>query len=325
MYNTEFTTGGVKISGFGIVSLKSSFYTLADSFVLVTSESSSEALSTAKSKIKANAECSISIDNELILTGYIDDVIPSYEGAKKVLEIHGRSKAGDMVDSMLVYRNYRNQTLNKIANDLSEPFGIKAVLSCADVAVPFFSIMSGENVSDAIIRLCRINNKVVYSSADGNLIIADKASNQLSSVTLKSGAGGNLIEGKNTMSARGLYSDYILIGQKSLDDKYSLEALTAPTLSKSLGGRFRQKVLVGDYVEDGYLSREIDKAAKVNSTASLTANSWKNAKSRFFAPNSIVSVQDSWLEMNASYLASGIHLLKTPKTGHVTTFSLEAL
>ena len=82
--------------------------------------------------IKPLSACTAHIGNDLVLTGYVDDFIPSYDAREVSWVVSGRSKTSDLVDCSAIYKTgqWTNVTLDRVARDICAPFGIDVVVEC---------------------------------------------------------------------------------------------------------------------------------------------------------------------------------------------------
>lgn len=190
------------------------------------------------------------IGSDLVCTGYITAVPIKYDAKKITVEVQGKSKTVDLVDccppsaayeasnassgwsevkgsqqsSKQVFpkTSWNNQPIQKILEDLCEPYGIK-VGANPDISntLKNHTVNPGEKVIDSINRLLTKLNLIVTDDEYGNLIVRE---------SFKEVAHDRLIFGQNILSAETkydasqLYSNYITLGQhKGNDDNFSSE------------------------------------------------------------------------------------------------------
>jgi len=81
-------------------------------------------------RLRAGDACSVFIDGERVLNGYIDVHMPSYDRNQHNVAISGRSLTADLVDCSAVHipGNFKKQSPLQIANALASPFGVDVVL-----------------------------------------------------------------------------------------------------------------------------------------------------------------------------------------------------
>ncbi|MGD1469022.1 phage baseplate assembly protein [Vibrio harveyi] len=150
--------------------------------------------------IKQGEACIIEIGGERVITGYIDDWVPSYDETQVIISVSGRDKTADLVDCSIDMTSgqFNNQTLDRIANAVCKPFGIKVIVN-ADVGEAFqrIQIEQGETPHELLSRLARQRGVLLTSDTFGNLVITRRSREQ---------AGVSLILGENVKAARGRFS-----------------------------------------------------------------------------------------------------------------------
>jgi len=150
--------------------------------------------------IKQGQACTVDIGGERVITGYIDDWVPSYDATTVTISVSGRDKTADLVDCSIDYPSgqFNNQTLTQIAEVVCKPFGIKVIVN-TDAGEPFqrIQIEQGETPHELLSRLAKQRGVLLTSDTFGNLVVT-RAS--------KEKAGVSLILGENVLAARGRFS-----------------------------------------------------------------------------------------------------------------------
>lgn len=317
--NVELVTSGQKIAGFKNIRFKNRIDWLAGYFELILFGHLTEDLTAVKQNVKEGSACTLTNDGKTILTGYIDKVSPFYVDRKRALKIIGRSKAGDLVDSSLFGKVYRNMTIPQIIADVCAPFGIAVVTDLKGFnRLNSFTVNPAEKIVNVFERLCRQANLLLFSQPDGNLRLTARNMAVKSSVKFSSGKGGNLIDGGVVRSAESNFSSISLIGQGVLADEHTLDAVRAQAVTKDFGGRYRTTVIFGETVSEEALQKEIRLLNKGREVISLTAAGWSEAEIL-----TLPQVSDDWMELSGRYLLSGVEFIRTDDTGHVVTVDLE--
>lgn len=150
--------------------------------------------------IKPLSACTVHIGNDLVLTGYVDDFIPSYDAREVSWVVSGRSKTSDLVDCSAIYKTgqWQNVALDRVARDISAPFGIEVVVECdLGDAFPRVAIEQGETCFELLDRLAKQRGILLTTNELGQLVLT-QASDQL--------MGTSLILGQNILAARGNFS-----------------------------------------------------------------------------------------------------------------------
>lgn len=133
--------------------------------------------------LRAGLPLALSIDGHVVISGYLDKVTHKMGADSAQVTVQGRDKTGDLVDCSAVYPGgqWRNRTLQQIAQDLCTPFGVAVRWEVDDpeAAKPFtsFTLELSETVADVLSRAARHRGVLVTSNAAGDLVFtqADKS------------------------------------------------------------------------------------------------------------------------------------------------------
>lgn len=182
--------------------------------------------------IETGDSCEIYLQNNLLLTGYIDDISIEYRADELTLTARGRSKAGDLVDCSAVVKTSRldGKKLRDIVATICKPYDIAFdIEKVPDVDIPFrrFAIDLGESALDVIQRAAKLRGLWPVSRPDGSLaLVAAKtlAKGQVAGVALEYGV--NISQGARYDSWEQRYNVYFLKGQVPGDGSLTKEAAT---------------------------------------------------------------------------------------------------
>lgn len=311
-----------ELSGFDFIKIKNRIDWLSGCFELTAFNRLSVDLTHVKSAVKQGDSVKLYKDKELYLTGYVDRVETFYAGQKKGFKIIGRSKAADLTDCSAFGMVYRSRNAPEIIADICQPFGIAVKTDLKGFARPDnFTVNPSETIGNALARLARRTNALLFSLADGSLCLTRRCMAKKTDLLLQSGKGGNLTGGETAFCAENEFSKVSLIGQGVLDDAHDIDAIRAPVLSAEFNDRrYRTRVVYADAVTDEALKKEIERLNKNSRVISLTAAGWFN-----IGLNILITARDEWLGLDGSYLVAGIEDVFDETGGHRTTFDLEAV
>ena len=171
--------------------------------------------SAAPRSIKPGQSCTVSIGSDRVMTGYIDDFIPSYDAENVSLRVMGRDKTGDLVDSSVVDKSgqWKGQKLEQLAATICKPYGIE-VVNETDTGDAFGSITleQGETGFELLDRLAKQRGVLVTSDAYGRLVIT-RASTLRAGVALT--LGDNILAARGRSSARGEWHKAYVLGESN--------------------------------------------------------------------------------------------------------------
>ena len=312
--NISLSAGGLVYAGWTKVSVTRSLEAMAGSFDLELTykfQGSSDKYRAFMEPIKQGEPCVVKIGNDPVITGYVDDWVPSYDDKQVIISVSGRDKTSDLIDCSIIYPSgqFVNQTLTQIANTVCKPFGIGVIVK-ADVGAPFqrIQIEQGETPHELLTRLARQRGVLLTNDALGNLVIT-RAS--------KDKAGVSLILGENIKAARGRFSwrdRHSEFRVKASGDSWDVEVpaenvggIEAVVRDNEVG-RYRPIVIVNEDITTvvGASKRgqwERQRSIARSNSAEYTVTGWRIPQTgKVWSINTIVPIQDEILGLNEDML-----------------------
>lgn len=200
---------GTLHSGWTEISVQRSLDMIADAFELTLTDRWSK--DAQPRTIKVGAACEVVIDGERVITGFVEDVTPSYDATQHSVTVSGRSKLGDLVDSTLDAKEYKQRTLLQIATDILKKFNIDIIVQ-TDLGDAFKRerLSAGDSPFDFLNKLCQRRAVRMISNADGDLVFTRAGTQRINtSLTL----GNNILSASGEFSQRERFSIYTVTGQ----------------------------------------------------------------------------------------------------------------
>lgn len=232
--------------GWKQVSVTTSIENLSGTFQLSVSDK--WAGQTDVAVIKPTDSCELSIDGQVIITGYVDRVYISLDGGNHTITVNGRDKTADLIDCSVVggTGQFKNLTLVQIIERICDPFGI-TVSSDVNVGDVFktFNIEQGASAYDSIQKICQARACLAMSDGAGGLLITRAGSAQNATPLVQ---GVNILTGTAEYDYSYRYSQYICKGQLQGIDGDSADVIagnTAKSFDDGLG-RYRPLVVIFD-------------------------------------------------------------------------------
>ena len=163
--------------------------------------------------IYTGAECQIYIDNDLVLNGWVDAYRPGCSSTDHRIEITGRSKTCDFVDSSVTMDGGQltGLTLRAVAEVLAEPFRLQVLAEEEGEPVPEVQVQQSEACFRLVERLARLQELLVTDDAEGRLVLT-RAGNKRTDTALIFGVNIKAAHGDLDDSHR--FSDYIVKAQR---------------------------------------------------------------------------------------------------------------
>lgn len=256
-------------------------------------------------------KCELAIDGETIITGHVDDVRVSYRADMHEVQIEGRDATADLVDCSAIYKTgqWVRQKMERIADDLLKPFGIKVRAEVDTGNAIVWDIYQGESVFENLHRLALQKAVLLTSDGAGSLVItrAGKGGRVARGLEL----GKNIKEADLELSFRDRFSQYIVKGfgaegDSSFGDANRMKA----TAADAMVGRYRPLVIVAEEAVDPVACKrraewEANVRAGKSAQISVIVQGWKH-DAGLWQPNTIVRVRDEWLRTEADMLIKGV-------------------
>ncbi len=240
---------GQRYEGWKAITIVNSLQQVADSFSLTLSDAW-----LAPRKLLApqvGMPATVSLDNDVIAAGYLEDVDLSYGDGQHEINATGYSKAYDLLvcSNTTTSKSYSGITLLELAQRLCKPFGI-SVSADTDVGKPISCTLDpGQPIMDLLTEYARYRGVVIVSTVTGDLLIT-KAGTQRTQTPLKLGV--NILRAAPRFSARDVFTEYHVVGQdaganwSSADEKGPANTRTAFYDKQRLYGRYKPLVITCD-------------------------------------------------------------------------------
>lgn len=164
--------------------------------------------------------CTIRDDDDLVLTGYVDEVTVSIDAHSSRTTIAGRSKVMDLIDCMpdFTTNQFNGCTLDAIARAVCAPFGIGVVVGPGVVIgdpFPDATFERSEKGFAYLERLARQRGILLTDDEFGNLVLATVGTAR-APASLVQGQGGNVYRARGVLSGRERYSKYTIHSQAGI-------------------------------------------------------------------------------------------------------------
>lgn len=300
---------GQVLSGWTSVEIIDSIETLSPTFSL---EYSDRCLTPDRTiRVSPGDECALRIGDEMVLTGYVDDSELAESASSRSLSVSGRSRTADLVDCSVALKpsEWRNATIDRIAEDLCKPFAI-LVFAQTSVGEPFsrFAVEPGETVFDCLSRAARQRGLMLQSTTSGDLAIAKLGARSAPGLLRR---GQNILSASLSLSWAERYSEIRVLSQP--DDGGIFNKAASQTFAAARDENIRRKrplVIVADAGETSAQLREranweVSSRAGKGSRLSVTVRGW-GTDTGLWRPNAVVHVDHDWLGLDTSMLISSV-------------------
>lgn len=311
MPDVRLKVGGQLYGGWQEIRIQRSMEQIAGKFDLAVTERWAEG--DTPRPIRPGEECQVLIDDEPVITGYVDDVEISYDANSHTVAVSGRDRTGDLVDCSAPNKGNElvGQTLLAIAERLCKPFGVQ-VTSDTDYGKPFsvFRWDPGDSVFDVIEHAARIRAVLLVSDGLGGFVLT-RASKE--SIPAALALGDNMLACSSSLSHKDRYSEYTVLGQRPGDNEaWGYDAAEPKGVAKDDRiTRYRPLIVMGEKSLDFAKAKtraEWERNVRFGRSQRViyTVRGWTYATGKLWPLNRIVTVRDSFLGLDAQRLITGV-------------------
>ena len=278
--------------------------------------------------IQQGDACTLYIDNEIIITGYVDIVNIGFNANNMTIQLIGRDKTCDLIDCSAINGTgqYTNLKLEQIVTRLCEPFGIK-VTADVDTGNPFetFNVEQGGAVYETIAKAINARQCIAISDGQGGVLIT-RAGNSLSPSGLIEGS--NIKIGQASYDGTERFNQYLVKGQQQGSDTLDVESIAGNLAIATDSGVVRYRPLV--IVADGQASKqdcvsranwELNRRIGRSRRFDITVVGWQQENGDIWRLNQLVFVRSETLGVYDQLLICGINF-SMDENGQITVLTV---
>ncbi|WP_199710598.1 phage baseplate assembly protein [Noviherbaspirillum cavernae] len=264
-------------------------------------------------RIRPGDRCEVYIDNDKLLTGYVDGTPIRYDARSISVGVKGRSKTCDLVDCSAVNSpgQWRGATIDRIAADLARPYGVDVIAEVAVGAALTHAIDQGETVFESIERMLKLRQLLATDDARGRLVFIAVGSGGRAGTALR--VGHNVLGGAAELDFKDVYSEYICKGQRAGDDLDFGDAVAGVTASLKDDTIARRRVMLikssgqtdGGSAADRVKWEKAHRRGKAFAT-SYSVQGWRQEDGSLWRHNQLVRVIDPIIGFDNDLLISEV-------------------
>ncbi len=334
--------GGNEFRDWTSIFIEKSLYQMVGSFSLTTANILPGDVN-KEWGISLEDECQVSINDQVIITGYIDDIPIEYSAESHNIQLNGRDKTCDLVDCSFVIEGedqineWKDQKIIRIIEDLANAFGIavsvsKIVEERLNEKIPYegtFKANEGDTVFDLIFKLCRMKAVLPISYGDGRLHLVEGGFGDLDAWDDLE-LGRNIKSGMLTQFNRDRFSRYILKGQseKTVNNTEVEASQIIAEYEDKVIPRYRPFVVLSEYkTTEGWAKERIKWEATNRAGASRSVEyevqGWTQSNGIVWPLNGLVRVKDNFLfNKDVTLLIAEINFTLDEELGTITRLGL---
>ena len=310
--------------GWTSLSIKRSLEAAAGSFSLTLTERWEDNTNFTVWPIYDGDNAVVKIGNDIVITGYVDDVSISLSSTGHSITVSGRDLTEDIVDCSAMNRpgQWLNRTLEQIASDLCGPFGV-SVSSDVNTGGPIAEVIiqPGETVYQTLERIAKGRQLLITSTADGKLVFTRSSSNVLPITLLE---GENILSCEGSFSSKDRFSSYTVEGQP---DSICGYVACKASASDAAVPRYRPLLVIAEekanqaYCQNRAVWESLVRAAKAASV-SITVQGWRAPSGDLWAVNNLINMTAPSIRIDCALLITEVEF-KKDSSGTTTALVLK--
>lgn len=275
----------------------------------------------------------IFIDDQVLITGYVDSVRRTLTGSAHTVALSGRDKIADMVDGapFQVVSSWKSLNIVQLANVLAEPYGI-SVLQASDIDLePFEKVdhTPGESAWETIEPLARLRAVLLMSDGLGNLVLTNAGHTKANTQVIE---GQNILEVNYNDSWEDRFSEYNVRGQSSGTDAIYNDSPIASVANQEGQAfdpninRFRPITIIESKAADAHgFQQRAEWEARVRMATGLSFSvkvpGWVQSDGTIWEPNTLVRTKIPTFGIDFELLTERV-VMNQGDTGTFTTLTL---
>ncbi len=296
--------------------------------------------------------CKITIDQELVLTGFIERIDISYSSGDHTISVSGRDKVGDLVDSSLEKLDIQGDisledVIRRVLEELT--FTDILVINVVEGLVNFaantdiLSPSTGQNAWDFIETLARKKNVLLRTNNDGDIFIerspqgntggASGGFNPTVLANRLNNSTNNILSSSTSFDDTQVFNKYTVRSQSNVSTLQSIIEDATATVDKSGEAiqedirTTRQLVLQAENasVNDESISRaewEANFRQARQRVYSCTISGFRDSQDVIWDVNQLIRVDDDFAGINGNMLIDSVTFIFDLTGGEETTLSL---
>ncbi len=279
--------------------------------------------------------CQLTLDGEVVLTGYVDRRAPRYAKDDHTLEVSGRDRTGALVDCSAVLASWEFDfavdPVPAIVAAVAKPFGIPVTVQPGLTVPPphgKLSVDTGETAFDVIDRVCRKAGVLPVSDGAGGLLLTRAGTARATTALVE---GQNILTAEAEFTGSGRFRRYVVDGQRPGFDTDSGEtAAHVQAQARDDNVRRAERVLVvraEGNVTQAYAQQRANWEASIRAaqaaTAQVTVQGWQQGDGRLWPVNALVVLHSPFLGIHGPMLITEATYSLSDQQGTVTTLKLK--
>ncbi len=255
-------------------------------------------------------EVTVLANGQLLVTGYVNKMTPSFDARNHTVEISGTSKGSDSVKSAAEHDKgeFRDKTILQIAQELDKQ-GVGFSTDIQQPKIEYFRLNPMETVFDAVERLARRHPMLLQGLPDGSIKLTKGGTGGSNSPLIE---GVNILGGSATFDDSDKHSEYKVKGQRiyGVDRKaLRIEAKEKDSsVKRHLPKHIHQETDIDDDTAKKRAKHHKDRQNGESVSASIRTQSWFDSGGQLWNANGLVYVHSPILKLSNQMLIKNVQL-----------------
>jgi prophage tail gpP-like protein len=324
--------GGQEYTGWNDIRITRSLKDCASSFDIAVSER--WAGIAGAWQIQPFDRAVVYIDGDVVLTGFVESYMPSFDANDHSVRISGRSLTCDLVDCMpdVGTGQFSGYKLDAIASTICGYFGIDVRVEC-DVGdpLPDATIEKTETAFSFLEKLARLRSVLLTDDEEGSLVITQAGINGSASALVQ---GQNILAAQATLASNQRFQNYVCLSQTPVAKDGSDAQLQIKGTASDPGCPRNRRF--AEMAEHPATQPQADARAKwrakhnfgISTKASITVQGWRQASApgdasgALWDTNLLVPVISPFLALDRQLLIGGVEFHLDEKDGRRTVLTV---
>ena len=330
MSDLTLEVNGIKYQGFTDALVNRSVENLASQFSFSTTiKDSFDFMSGVFGKIqndlKAQDFVKILIDDNSVMSGFIEDLDISYSSSSHSISVSGRDKTGDLIDSSIIPKQYFQRNFVRLLENVLSDNGhsIAVINDVADLstlgAKEVITAEKGDTIAAFMDRYAKKLQVLLVTNADGDLVITREGSDLAVGRLVQeiNGNNNNILSASINISTTERYRFFEIYSSKGNDDFIAQTVgQSGIAIDSSIRATRRKRVNMSADTESvslknlakWYLNIRRAKGSRYNCRVQ---GFYTNRNSGLlWQPNTLVQVKDELCQVSGQFLIQGVSFVK---------------
>ena len=249
-------------------------------------------------------------NGQLLVTGYINTMTPSFDAKNHTVEVSGSSKGFDSVKSAAEHEKgeFRNKTPLQIAQELDKQ-GVGFSSDIQQKQIEYFRLNPNETVFEAVERATRRFPQLLQGMPDGSIKLTKGGTGGMNSPLIE---GFNILAGSATFDDTDQHSEYKVKGQRVFGtDKKSLQIVAVEkdhSVKRHLPKHIHQETDIDDDSAKNRAKHHKNRQQGESVTARIKTQSWFDSAGQLWVANGLVYVMSPTLKLRQQMLIKDVSL-----------------